>query len=44
LLAVGPTTAAAARAAGWPPSAVAARPDVEALVAEVTSFLAGRPA
>jgi uroporphyrinogen-III synthase len=43
LLAVGPTTAAAARAAGWPPSAVAARPEVEALVAEVTSLLAGRP-
>jgi uroporphyrinogen-III synthase len=42
LLAVGPTTAAAARAAGWPPSAVAARPEVEALVAEVSSLLAGR--
>jgi uroporphyrinogen-III synthase len=44
LLAVGPTTAAAARAAGWSPAAVAARPEVEALVAEVSSLLAGRPA
>ena len=44
LLAVGPTTAAAARAAGWAPAAVAARPEVEALVAEVSSLLAGRPA
>jgi uroporphyrinogen-III synthase len=44
LLAVGPTTAAAARAAGWSPAAVAARPDVQALVAEVSSLLAGRSA
>jgi uroporphyrinogen-III synthase len=44
LLAVGPTTAAAARAAGWSPAAVAARPEVEALVAEVSSLLAGRSA
>jgi uroporphyrinogen-III synthase len=44
LLAVGPTTAAAARAAGWAPAAVAARPEVEALVAEVSSLLAGRSA
>ena len=43
LLAVGPTTAAAARAAGWSPAAVAARPEVEALVAEVSSLLAERP-
>jgi uroporphyrinogen-III synthase len=41
MLAVGPTTAAAARAAGWPPAAVAARPDVEALLAGVRSLLAG---
>ncbi|HEU4523851.1 MAG TPA: uroporphyrinogen-III synthase [Gemmatimonadales bacterium] len=41
LLAVGPTTAAAARAAGWAPAAVAAHPDVDALVAEVRSLLAG---
>jgi uroporphyrinogen-III synthase len=41
MLAVGPTTAAAARASGWPPAAVAARPDVEALLAGVRSLLAG---
>ena len=40
MLAVGPTTAAAARASGWPPAAVAGRPDVEALVAGVRSLLA----
>ena len=39
LLAVGPTTAASARASGWPPDAVAARPTVEALVAGVRSLL-----
>jgi uroporphyrinogen-III synthase len=39
LLAVGPTTAASARAAGWAPDAVAARPTVEALVAGVRSLL-----
>ena len=44
LLAVGPTTAAAARAAGWAPSAVAARPEADALVAEVSSLLAERSA
>jgi uroporphyrinogen-III synthase len=41
MLAVGPTTAAAARAAGWPPAAVAARADVDALLAGVRSLLAG---
>jgi uroporphyrinogen III methyltransferase/synthase len=39
LLAVGPTTAASARASGWAPDAVAARPTVEALVAAVRSLL-----
>ena len=42
LLAVGPTTAAAARASGWPPAAVAGRPAVDALVAGVRSLLATR--
>lgn len=42
LLAVGPTTAAAAQAAGWPPAAVAARPNVQALVAGVRGLLARR--
>ena len=41
LLAVGPTTAAAARASGWPPAAVARRPAVEALVSGVRALLAG---
>lgn len=40
MLAVGPTTAAAARASGWPPAAVASRPDVESLLAGVRSLLA----
>jgi uroporphyrinogen-III synthase len=44
LLAVGPTTAAAARGAGWVPAAVAARPEVDALIAEVGSLLAERSA
>jgi uroporphyrinogen-III synthase len=39
MLAVGPTTAGAARAAGWPPSAVSARPDAAALAAAVRSLL-----
>jgi len=39
LLAVGPTTAAAARASGWPPAGVAARPTAEALAASVRAML-----
>ncbi len=39
LLAVGPTTAAAARAAGWAPAAVAPRPDLESLLDAVRSML-----
>jgi uroporphyrinogen-III synthase len=39
LLAVGPTTAASARTSGWNPDAIAARPTVEALVAEVRTLL-----
>jgi len=42
LLAVGPTTAAAARAAGWAPAGVAARPTAEALAAGVRALLATR--
>jgi uroporphyrinogen-III synthase len=42
LVAVGPTTAAAARASGWPPAGVAARPSAEALVAAVRAVLAKR--
>ena len=42
LVAVGPTTAAAARASGWSPAAVADRPSVEALAAAVRSVLATR--
>ena len=40
MLAVGPTTAAAARASGWPPAAVASRPTVSALVGGVRSLFA----
>ena len=39
MLAVGPTTAAAARASGWPPSAVSSRPDAEALAAAVRNLV-----
>jgi uroporphyrinogen-III synthase len=42
LLAAGPTTAAAARAAGWAPAGVAARPTTEALVAAVRALIAAR--
>ncbi|HEY7638063.1 MAG TPA: uroporphyrinogen-III synthase [Gemmatimonadales bacterium] len=42
LLAVGPTTAAAARACGWPPAAVAAHPSTEALTGGVRSLLTAR--
>jgi uroporphyrinogen-III synthase len=42
LLAVGPTTAAAARASGWPPAVVAAQPTAEALAAGVRTLLSGR--
>ena len=42
LLAVGPTTAAAARAAGWIPAGVARRAAVDALVAGVRALLATR--
>jgi uroporphyrinogen-III synthase len=44
LLAVGPTTAAAARAAGWTPAAVAQRPEIASLVAEVGALLAAESA
>jgi uroporphyrinogen III methyltransferase/synthase len=42
LLAVGPTTAESARAAGWSPSAVADEPTVRALASAVRSLLARR--
>ena len=42
LLAVGPTTASAARASGWPPAGVAARPTTEALAAAVRALIASR--
>jgi uroporphyrinogen-III synthase len=43
LLAVGPTTATAARASGWPPVAVAVEPTAEAVAAAVRNVLATRP-
>jgi uroporphyrinogen-III synthase len=43
LLAVGPTTAASARASGWLPAAVASSPSAEALTAAVRNVLARRP-
>jgi uroporphyrinogen-III synthase len=42
LVAVGPTTAAAARASGWAPARVAASPTADALAAAVRSIVAGR--
>ena len=42
LIAVGPTTAAAARAGGWEPAAVAKRPERDAVVASVGEVLARR--
>jgi uroporphyrinogen-III synthase len=42
LLAVGPTTAEAARVAGWSPSAVASEPTAHALAAALRSLLANR--
>lgn len=42
LLAVGPTTAASARASGWSPAAVASNPSAEALAAAVKDVLARR--
>jgi uroporphyrinogen-III synthase len=42
LVAVGPTTAAAARASGWPPAGVASRPTSEALAAAVRAVVAAR--
>lgn len=39
MLAVGPTTAAAARASGWAPTAVSTRPDAASLVAGVRGLL-----
>jgi uroporphyrinogen-III synthase len=42
LLAVGPTTADAARAAGWPPAAVASEPSARGLAAAVKGLLENR--
>ncbi|HET6796219.1 MAG TPA: uroporphyrinogen-III synthase [Gemmatimonadales bacterium] len=42
LLAVGPTTAESARAAGWPPAAVAVEPSVRGLAAAVKGLLENR--
>jgi uroporphyrinogen-III synthase len=39
LLAVGPTTAATARLAGWPPAAVASEPTVRSLAAAIQALL-----
>jgi uroporphyrinogen-III synthase len=42
LVAVGPTTAAAAEMHGWPPAAIALAPTAEALAAEIRALLAPR--
>jgi uroporphyrinogen-III synthase len=42
LIAIGPTTAAAARVAGWPPAAVATTPSTQSLAAAITGQLAPR--
>jgi uroporphyrinogen-III synthase len=42
LLAVGPITAASARAAGWSPAAVAEAPTVRALSSAILGLLASR--
>jgi uroporphyrinogen-III synthase len=42
LVAIGPTTAAAARAAGWAPAAVARRPTVEAVSERIRSLVKSR--
>jgi uroporphyrinogen-III synthase len=42
LLAVGPTTAESARAAGWSPAAVAAEPSARALASAIKSLLEKR--
>jgi uroporphyrinogen-III synthase len=42
LVAIGPTTAASARSAGWPPAAVASEPSTQALAAAITGLLIRR--
>jgi len=42
LVAVGPTTAAAARASGWPPTRIASRPTAEALAAAIRAVVTAR--
>jgi uroporphyrinogen-III synthase len=42
LLAIGPTTAASARAVGWAPAAVASEPSTQALASAITGLLAAR--
>jgi uroporphyrinogen-III synthase len=42
LIAIGPTTAAAAQVAGWPPAAVATTPSTQSLAAAITGQLAPR--